>query len=110
MELLVRKELLNFNFKGNINSQKYLYILKNSIDKNIGHPIKFLLRWNNHSKHRSEHLLDYYIQHTIQISEWPAYSPNSNPRENVFVNKNKYIGIKVENKIELFKDYIKTDW
>ena len=48
------------------------------------HPNGFILLWYNDSKHRSDISLNYYIKNNIQLLEWPAYSPDLNPIENIW--------------------------
>ena len=73
--------ILIFKFK------KYVEILKNyKSDIDNLHPNGILLLWDNDSKHKSEVSLDYYTENKIQLFEWPAYSPDLNPIENVWAN------------------------
>ena len=74
-----------------MDSQKYIEILEKSKDQlNKLHPNRYILLCDNDSKHRSRMPLDYYIQNDIRLLEWPAYSPDLNPIENIWANiKNK---------------------
>ena len=94
-----------------MDSQKILEIFKNSIDEiNALNLNWFILQWDNDSKDKSELSLDYSIHKRIQLFERPAYCPDLNPIENVWVNiKNKF-GSQVYCIIEYLKDDIKTYW
>ena len=46
-------------------------------------PNGILVLWDNDSKHKSEMYNDYYSENKKQLLEWPAYSQDLNPIENV---------------------------
>ena len=104
-EHLVLKELLNFNFfKGNMDSEQYIKMLliANSEIWKL-HPDGFILLWDNDSKHILDISFNYYTENNIQLLEWPAYSPDLNPFENIWVNIKNYLGSEVYNKVESIK-------
>ena len=111
-EHLVLKELLNFNvFTENMDSEQYIKMLSiaNSEIWKL-HPNEFILLWDNDSKHRSDISLNYYIENNVQLLEWPAYSPDLNPIENIWGNIKNNLGSKVYNKIESIKSDIEDYW
>ena len=62
-------------FEGNMDSKKYIEILNNSKrEMNELIPDKWILQWDNDSKHFSNITLDYYIENDIKVLEWSAYS------------------------------------
>ena len=85
-------------FENNMDSKKYIEILENSKDQlNELHPNRYILLRDNDSKHRSGISLDYNIQNDIKLFEWPAYSPDLNPIENIFANIKNKLGTRVYN-------------
>ena len=98
-------------FTGNMNSEQYIKMLS-IVNSEIWklHSNGFILLWDNDSKHRSDISLDYYIENNIQLLEWPAYSPDLNPIENIWGNIKNNLGSKVYNKIESIKSDIEDYW
>ena len=98
-------------FTGNKDSKQYIKMLSitNSEIWKL-HPNGFILLWYNDSKHRSDISLNYYIENNIQLLEWPAYSPDLNPIENIWGNIKNNLRSMVYNKIESIKPDIKDYW
>ena len=89
-----------------MDSQKYIEIIEKSKNQlNELHQNRHILLCENNSKHRSGISLDYYIQNDIKLLEWPAYSLDLNPNENILVNIKNKLGSKVYNK----KDTLEAD-
>ena len=62
------------------------------------------------SKHRSGMSLDYYIQNDIKLLEWPAYSPDLNPIENIWANIKNKLGVRVYNSKDTLEADTKYYW
>ena len=54
--------------------------------------------------------LDYYIQNDIRLLEWPAYSPDLNPIENIWENIKNKLGARVYNNKDTLEADIKYYW
>ena len=55
-------------FEGNMDIQKYIEILENSRrEMNELLPDKWILQWDNDSKHFSNMTLDYYIENDVKL-------------------------------------------
>ena len=109
---LVQKGVIELQtFENNIDSQKYIEILEKSKNQlNELHPNRYILLCDNDSKHRSGMSLDYYIQNDISLLEWPAYSPDLNPIENIWANIKNKIGARVYNNKDIMEADIKYYW
>ena len=94
-----------------MDSQKYIEILENSRrEMNELLPDKWILQWENNSKHFSNMTLDYYIENDVKLLKWPPYSPDLNPIENIWGTiKNKLAGRSFKS-IESLKSEIKENW
>ena len=74
---------LNF-FEENMDSQKYIDILENSLDEmNSILPDGWILLCNNDYKNKSLELLRFCIKNKIKLIKWPTYSIDLNPIEKI---------------------------
>ena len=79
-------------FEENLNSDKYVQILSSKIEemKMINNSNSILLQVDNWRVHWFLDFLRFYYDNDIKVLDWPPYSPNLNPIENIWANmKNK---------------------
>lgn len=106
--------LINVDFKKihvfseNMNADKYISILKDNLLND--NRIKYIL-CDNDSKHTSKKANNFYTKNNIKIIDFPSYSPDLNPIENIFsVLKMNIQKRKNEIKRENFKEIITETW
>ena len=98
-------------FENNMDSQKYIEILKKSKDQlNELHPNKYILLCDNDSKHWSGMSFDYYIKNVIKLLEWLAYCPDLNPIANIWANITSKLGPEWSNNKDTLEADIKYYW
>ena len=71
-------------FKENMDSKLYTEILKSRIGEIKVHwENKTNLQFDNDPKHKSVQAYEFYQENSIRIINWPIYSPDLNPIENI---------------------------
>ena len=83
--------------------QKYIGILKNSLDefREISKSDHVVLQMDNCRVHWSWEALQLYKDNEITVIDWPPYSPNLNPIENVWAFIKAKLGTKKYSKNQL---------
>ena len=98
-------------FINNLNKEEYVQILKDNLKeiKEIGGK-NFIFQWDNDPKHNSKLALEFYKKNKLDRLEWPPYSPDLNPIENIWgivkQEVNKYDLLKISDVIAK----VKTVW
>ena len=94
-------------FEENLNTEKYTEILSNSLDelREISKSDWIVLQMDNCRVHWSLEALQFYKDNEITVIDWPPYSPNLNPIENLWgfikakLGSKKYLKSQLSSKI-----------
>ena len=73
-------------FYENLNSNKYIKILEDALSEmnEINREEKIYLQMDNAKIHWTLDALKFYSENNITVVDWPAYSPDLNPIENIW--------------------------
>ena len=94
-------------FEENLNTEKYTEILSNSLDelREISKSDWIVLQMDNCRVHWSLEALQFYKDNEITVIDWPPYSPDLNPIENLWgfikakLGSKKYLKSQLSSKI-----------
>ena len=62
---------------------------------------------DNHPAHKSMNSLLFYKEHKIKVIDFPPYSPDLNPIENIWVNKKRNNEERISDIVSYDKRYLK---
>ena len=72
-------------FINNLTKEEYVKILSDNLkDLRKIDEKNFLFQWGNDPKHKSKLALEFYSKNKLDRLEWPPYSPDLNPIENIW--------------------------
>lgn len=98
-------------FEENLTAQLYVKILKSRISRMRDlYPEGYILQQDNDPKHRSKLAMEYIYKHTDDQLEWPPYSPDISPIENIWAWLKNEVAKDSPQTIEALKKSIHKNW
>ena len=94
-------------FKENMDTDKYIHILRSNL-LTIYNP-EYFLQYDNDPKHTSSKSLTFLRKNNIKIIDFPPYSPDLNPIENIWGLLKRAL-LKHKNQWVTFEDHIINEW
>ena len=109
-----RGKTLLYLYGQNMNTQNYLKVLEEAIEemkelRDISRNVLFL-QIDNARYHWSIEALEFYYESNIKIIDWPPYSLNLNPIENIWTIMKRKIAGKTFTTINSLKNELYTIW
>ena len=101
-------------YEHNMNTQNYLKVLEEAIEemkelRDISRDVLFL-QIDNARYHWSIEALEFYYENNIKIIDWPPYSTDLNPIENIWAIMKRKIAGKTFTTINSLKNELYTIW
>jgi transposase len=99
-------------FTQNLNSDRYVDIIEENIEemKDQSKHKKVIILMDNDPKHTSAKAYKCYKRHEVTLLDWPSYSPDLNPIENIWGKIKRKLSMKKCSNVRQLKELISKYW